>query len=125
MRSLPKTFEPLNCTLWRNPETLKDIYKLLETVEIYLDDSHERRCLMKCRECRQLYFYQSVEFVDYMDGEDPQYRTHIPVTAANDAVMLSDLPGWDIAAYIPAIHSAWPKGQERPSVFWVGRTKSE
>lgn len=125
MQSLPQIPAPLQCTLWRNPEALKNIREFLETIETYEDDSHHRRCLLKCRECGQLYFYEFVEFVDYEMGEDPQYKTYIPVTSAEDAAKLSGLPGWDIAKSTPAIHSDWPKGQDRPVVFWVGQNKSK
>ena len=97
------------------------IHEILETIETYLDDSHNRRCLLRCHECGQLYFYNFLEFVDYEKGEDPQYRTYIPVASAEDAAMLSGLPERDIANHTPAIHSDWPKGQDKPTVFWVGR----
>jgi hypothetical protein len=74
---------------------------------------------------RVVYFYHFLEFVDYEHGDDPQYRTYIPVTSAEDAVMLSGLPEWDIRTYTPAIHSNWPKGQDRAEVFWIGRNGSE
>jgi len=102
MQSLPEFPEPLKCTLWRNLEPLENIPEIFEAIETYVDDSHHRRSLLKCRECGQLYFYEFLEFVDYENGDDPQYR-----------------------AYTPAIHSDWPKGQDRPAVFWVGRNKSE
>lgn len=120
MQTLPKIAQPLNCALWRD-DRLENMHKLLETIETYLDDSHERRCLLKCRECGQLYFYEFLEFVDYANGEDPQYRTYIPVTSAEDAATLSDLPASNLAQCSPAVHSDWPKGQDRPKVFWVGR----
>jgi len=125
MQSLPEFPEPLKCTLRRNPESLKNIHEILEAIETYVDDSHDRRCLLKCRECGQLYFYKFLEFVDYENGDDPQYRTYVPVTSAEDAAMLSGLPAWHIDKYRPAIHSDWPKGQDSPSVFWVGGGKSE
>jgi hypothetical protein len=120
MQSLPKIPQPLNCALWRG-DRLENIHELLETIETYQDDSHDRRCLLRCRECGQLYFYHFVEFVDYESGEDPQYRTYVPVTSAKDAALLSDMSEVDIATHIPAIHSDWPKGQDKPKVFWVGR----
>ncbi len=125
MQSLPEFPEPLKCTLWRNLEPLENIPEIFEAIETYVDDSHHRRSLLKCRECGQLYFYEFLEFVDYENGDDPQYRAYIPVTSTEDAATLSNLPQWDIAAYTPAIHSDWPKGQDRPAVFWVGRNKSE
>ena len=125
MPPLPEFPEPLECILWRSPERLENIQKVLDTIEIYMDDSHHMRRLVKCRECGQLYFYEFLEFVDYQDGEDPQYRTYIPVASAGDAVLLSSLPHWELVTYAPAIHANWPKGQDRSHISWVGRTKSE
>ena len=112
---------PLKCVLWRDPGRLENIHALLETIETYEDDSHDRRCLLKCRECGQLYFYKFRETVDYAGGDDPQYRTYIPVASADDAAMLSRQPSGTIANARPAIHGDWPKGQDRPRVFWLGR----
>jgi hypothetical protein len=124
MQSLPDIPKPEQCALWRN-EPSENIHETLEAIETYVDNSHDRRCLLKCHECEQLYFYHFLEFVDYERGEDPQYRTYIPVTSAEDAAMLSGLPERDIAECAPAIHSDWPKGQDRPAIFWVGRRKPE
>ena len=115
--------EPHKCALWRTlpPENMHEI---LEEMEIYVDESHDRRCLLRCRECGQLYFYKFLEFVDYSDGEDPQYRTYIPVTCSEDAGILSTLPEWDIMKCAPSLHCDWPKGQDRPRLFWLGRSKT-
>jgi hypothetical protein len=125
MPPLPEFPEPLECILWRSPERLENIQEVLDTIETYMDDSHHMRRLVKCRECGQLYFYEFLEFVDYRDGEDPQYRTYIPVASGEDAALLSTLPQWDLVMCAPAIHANWPKGQDRPHISWVGRAKSE
>lgn len=95
MQSSLKITEPLKCVLWRD-ERLDNLHEILETIETYLDDSHDMRRLLKCRECGQLYFYRFLEFIDYVNGEDPQYRTYIPVASAEDAAILSCLPDWDL-----------------------------
>ena len=125
MLSLPEFPEPRKCIVWRSPESLEDIHKLLDAIEIYMDDSHHMRRLMRCRECGQLYFYEFLEFVDYENGEDPQYRTYIPITSAEDAAFLSQLPPWDLLRCVPAIHGNWPKGQDRSHIAWVGRSQLE
>jgi hypothetical protein len=125
MPSLPKFPEPVKCILWRDPERLKHIHEILDTIETYMDDSHHMRRLMKCRECGQLYFYEFLEFIDYVNGDDPQYRTYIPVTSAEDAAILSRLPEWELVTCGPAIHDNWPKGQDKSHVAWLGRTEAE
>jgi hypothetical protein len=116
---LPRFSRPLKCILWRDPKRVRDA-SFFETLQVYEDDSHFRRVLLKCKECAQLYFYELLEYVDYTDGEDPQYRKYIPVMSGKDAVMLSSLPCGDVARCTPAIHSDWPKGQKMPRIFWTG-----
>ena len=102
MRALTEIPHPQKCALWRN-------------------DSHDRRCQLRCRECGQLYFYKFLEFVDYENGADPQYRTYIPVSSEQDAAMLSEVPEWELDKYKPALHEDWPKGQDKPKTYWVRR----
>jgi hypothetical protein len=120
---LPEFPEPRICILWRNSEHLENMHRLLSTIETYLDESHHIRRLMKCRECGQLYFYEFLEFIDYVNGDDPQYRTYIPVTSAEHAAILTDLPHWELATCAPAIHSDWPKEQQKSRVAWAGRSR--
>jgi hypothetical protein len=120
MQSRPEIPEPRKCVLWRSPERLEDIHKLLDPIETYLDDSHHMRRLMTCRECGQLYFYEFLEFIDFENGEDPQYRTYVPVTSTEDAALLSHLPRWDLLRCAPAIHSNWPKERDKAHIAWVG-----
>ena len=102
-------------------EGLGNIHEILDTVETYLDDSHDRRCLLRCRECGQLYFYKFLEFIDYENGDTPQYRTYIPVGSERDAAMLSEVPEWELIKYTPVLHENWPKGQDKPKAYWVRR----
>ena len=125
MPSLPEFPAPTECILWTDPERLQNIHEILEKIETYMDDSHHMRRLLRCRECGQLYFYEFLEFIDYEKGEDPQYRTYIPVRSAEDAATLSRLPQWDLIECAPAIHADWPKGQDKPLVAWLGRDEAE
>ena len=122
MPDAPRFPEPKKCTLWRDLKPLEKIAETFEAIETYMDESHHRRLLMRCRECGHLYFYEFREYVDYENGNDPQYRTFIPVTSPEDAAALSSLPPGDIAECIPAIHIDWPKDEDRPSKFWLGRS---
>lgn len=113
--------EPIGCTLWSKPELARAAHshQPFETVTVYQDSNHFRRCLLRCRECGQLYFYEMLEKVDYIEANDPQYRTYIPVACEDDAERLSRLPVWHIAACTPAIHSDWPQNSGEPKLFWV------
>jgi hypothetical protein len=57
---------PIQCALWEKPELLdepnhRDRFELLET---FVDESHEFRDLLKCKECGQPYFYEFYEWID-------------------------------------------------------------
>jgi hypothetical protein len=51
----------------------------LEQVCSFTEESHLIRRLLRCNECNQLYFYEFREEIDWINGEDPQYRTYIAV----------------------------------------------
>src|SRR5262245_35598944 len=57
---------PIQCAFWEKPELVNepnrwDRFELLET---FVDDSHEFRHLLKCKECGQLYFFEFYEWID-------------------------------------------------------------
>ena len=111
---------PTQCVLWDDPARVRG-NDLFEIVEIYYDDEHFFRRLLRCKECGQQYFYEMYEEIDWEDGEDPQYRKWIPVnTLAEIDSLKATSTAWLIQAS-PAIHSDFPKGVAEPKVFWVGK----
>lgn len=50
-----------------------------------VDESHLIRRILKCRKCVQLYFYEFYEEIDWAEGNDPQYRTYVPVATLEEA----------------------------------------
>jgi hypothetical protein len=75
-----------NCHLFAVPILTKEIIneahlELLEQLCTFLNDSHLMRRLLRCKDCGQRYFYEFREEMDFLNGEDPQYRTYIAVTA--------------------------------------------
>lgn len=100
--------------------TAQDITGPMETVKAYQDESHLIRMLLRCPRCGQLYFYEFYEEVDWADGEDPQWRTLVPVADQASADAIDQLPGGALGSY-PAIHMDYPKEATAPGQpYWVG-----
>jgi hypothetical protein len=78
------------CHLFTVPELTREILNgtSFEQVCTFLNDSHLIRRLLRCKECNQLYLYEFREETDWINGEDPQYRTYIAVTAEEPLVRL-------------------------------------
>ena len=110
---------PTSCILWTDPEQLRDLR--METVTVFEEDDHFRRALLKCPECGQLYFYQMREEVDF-DGDDPVYRTYIPVASADQAATLAKVSQFELMTIHLALHSDWPADQETSTIFWSRAT---
>src|ERR1700680_3663730 len=82
---------PTQCALWKKPKGVEgkrtDTFEIIDT---YVDDEHLIRRLLKCRECGHLYFYEMNEEIDWVDGDDPQYRTYIPIANKGKVEMLKN-----------------------------------
>jgi hypothetical protein len=114
--------EPVECHL-RDLTGLdsRDVMGALKTVETYEEDSHLTHKLVRCRRCQQLYFYEFYEEIDWRAGNDPQYRTLIPVADRESAEMLSRLSPFELVAY-PAIHMDFPReAQTAQPPYWANR----
>ena len=106
-----------SCHLWNKPDlSSEDLIQDLVIEEIYTDDSHLMRKLLKCKECGQLYFYEFYEEIDWQEGNDPQYRTWIPVEDAESARALNNLSVFGILEF-PSIRSDWPSSQDTPKIY--------
>lgn len=111
---------PAACAMWaqESPRPELEIIKRYspEDYSVQADDSS--RSLRRCTECGQLYFYQMVEMIDMEDGQDPIYRTYIPVESEEDADKLSVASEAELYENVPRIMYSWPKGEES-SIGWV------
>lgn len=114
---------PARCRLWQKPDlTSADLHPDTFTVlETYLEESHDMRRLLQCRECGQLYFYAFTEEIDWAAGNDPQYRAYIPVGSLAEARRLNELSPAELAGLLPRLHLDWPADAEFPRARWVGR----
>ena len=93
--------------------TAKDILDVMDMVKEYLDESHLIRRLYRCRKCGQLYFYEFYEEIDWSEGNDPQYRTLIPVADEASAEALNKQSPLQLLAY-PSIRMDYPQEAKDP-----------
>ena len=114
--------EPRQCLYWEKPELVRGGMKeRFELIETYEDDSHLRRYLLQCRECGQLYFHEFFEWVDWMEGNDPQYVTYVPVSTVEEAAALAALDESALQMASPALCINFPSDAKEPTVFWRGK----
>lgn len=104
---------PTQCELWDHPERLETPDRF-EQIEMLEDDSHLIRRLLKCRECGQLYFYEFYEEIDWKDGNDPQYRTWIPVQTQEEIAALKDASPFGILQASPRLQCDFPRDAKEP-----------
>ena len=116
------SFIPTGCHLWINGDPSMDqLRKDLITIKVYEDDSDFIRELKKCVLCEQLFFYEFYERTDWEGGNDPQYRTWIPVQDKDKADMLSKLSSMDLLNF-SGIRSDYPQSARKSShPRWVVR----
>ena len=113
---------PTQCVLWREPNGLDGKRAdSFETIATYVDDEHLIRRLLKCRECGHLYFYEMYEKIDWVDGDDPQYRTYIPVSNMTEVEILKMTATSELLLAAPALRRDFPKGAAAPKNYWVGK----
>lgn len=78
-----------------------------ENVKVYLDDSHLMRRLMKYKPTGELYFYEFKEELDYINGNDPQYRTYIPVENEKESDEINKLDIFQVHTISPRLIDDW------------------
>ena len=113
---------PNECHLYHHrPLTAELIRASLAPVKEYTDDLHLIRSLLRCSECGQLYFHEFFEIVDWVNGNDAQYSSWIPVADEASADQLSLLSPMELNAY-GGIHVDFPSGADEPTApYWTGR----
>ena len=92
-------------------------------IQTYLiDESHYIVSIRVCPACSQHYLQVTTETVDWKDGEDPIYRTIIPMDDAECAELTSSkrldanvIEGVGVGRQ--SLKFDWPKNQE-PSTYW-------
>ncbi len=113
---------PAQCQLWQKEQlTSEDIqinshFDILNTFE---DDDHLIRRLLRCKDCGQLYFYEFYEEIDWEGGNDPQYRTYIPIESEEEASRLAQKSPLELLSLHPRLQRDWPADAEKPKIRWI------
>lgn len=111
--------EPIQCHLWNNPSSDSLDYNNFELIKTYEEDGHFSRRLVKCKECGQLYFKEFYEWIDYENGNDPQYTTLIPVETDEDIERLRKTNVFGLLQFRPCLRSDFPSTTDVPKVYWL------
>jgi hypothetical protein len=119
--------QPTQCHLWQAESlTPKDLYGCFESLEEFgEEDTHFRRALVRCKTCGQLYYYEFYEWIDWEGGNDPQYRTWIPVESREEINTLNQANPSSLLNFFPRLQSDFPKDAQEAKVFWVRRNVPE
>lgn len=104
--------------LLREDITQDDLNDFVD-IKTYEDDSHLKRKLLKHLPSGELYFYEYREEIDWMNGNDPQYRSYIPVSSEEVADDMNELGMVEILGCQPRIMNDWLADGTR-NVKWVG-----
>ncbi len=115
--------KPVQCHLWQKEEIAAGDLAAnnFAVMKTYLDESHLIRRLLQCKDCRQLYFYEFYEEIDWEGGNDPQVRIWIPVAGPEEAESLSQLQPIELRQCSPRLQSDWPQNAGAPRLRWVGK----
>jgi hypothetical protein len=95
----------------------------LDLVAELIDESHFHVTILACRGCAQGFVSVFTETIDWQDGDDPQYWTLLPITAAESADLvqqgdaLSDTKLDGLGPGRRSLRLDHPKGAARRS-FW-------
>jgi hypothetical protein len=94
----------------------------LSTKSMLIDDSHFIVSLRSCLECRQNFVVVMAETIDWLDGDDPQFRTIVPLTE-HETNSLSEI-GADVVSLLSkvalqrrALQNDAPKGRTQ-MIYW-------
>lgn len=74
-------------------------------VKSLVKESHLFRYVLKCNRCGQLYFFEFYETIDWEKGNDPQYKTYIPVKTIKEAEELNEMPPFKLLKVFPRLQS--------------------
>ena len=114
---------PTGCALcW--PDDAADAWESdarVRTKEL-IDESHFHVTILVCTACRQKFVSVFTEMVDWVDGNDPQYWSLLPITPT-EAVMLARDPPTEEALHRMghgrrSLGRAYDKDDAEPRCFW-------
>jgi len=119
--------KPTQCIFWKDPELVRHacMEEQFELVMTYEKESHNWTYLLKCRECGQFYLFHFYEEIDWVEGNDPQYCTYIPVEIDGEVEKLSKgtvpLELLQYSTLSPRLHIDYPGDAEKSNIYWTGK----
>jgi hypothetical protein len=87
-----------------DPDVAWEAHRKLERRTRLVDSSHYIASILICDSCRQQFVSKFTESIDWVDGDDPQYWTLVPVTP-EEADALTRKP---VVAVEAEIHKLFP-----------------
>ncbi|GMU37408.1 MAG: hypothetical protein KJ057_05270 [Phycisphaerae bacterium] len=78
----PRTTGEFGCPRCFGPDPEAAWGHKLDPCGHLVDDSHFGVALFRCPDCHQMFVSIFTEFVDWIDGDDPQYWDRLPLTPA-------------------------------------------
>lgn len=109
----------MDCKLYTDTEYAKTVrMDMFEIVKRFLDSDRSKKLLLKCKECGQLYYYEMEESIDWVNGNDPIYRTYYPVDS------LEQVEEGKFAQF-PRLQYDWLADQKEPKIWWNEGKKME
>ena len=101
-----------------------DAFDKLRVVSRLISESHFSVKVVSCSQCDQCFLYVFAEKIDWVDGEDPQYWTLLPLTAAEAASLVDQrdcLAEWKLHSLGTdrrCLRRDYLKGAD-PKTYWV------
>jgi hypothetical protein len=97
----------------------------LRLKEDLVDESHYHVMILTCSACAQRFISIFTEKIDWVDGEDQQYWTVMPLTQQEAADLscrrgsLSEGELMSLARDRRSLQRDYPKGADKPILFWA------
>ena len=89
-----------------------------------IDESHFIVRIVSCPQCDQRYVMVFTELIDWKDGDDPQYRSVLPLTARESEQLMAQGGKVDLRLIESLgtsrrhLRTSWPKGGTQ-GIFWA------
>lgn len=115
---------PIECHLWRSGELTDGNFAILDLIHTYSKKPHFSRELVKCRQCSQHYLKEFYEETDWIEGDNPQHITYIPVRNSGEAELINHVGLYEFQTFNPGIKIDRPKGGSR-KIYWKGKRPGE
>ncbi len=98
--------------------------KALAPVSVLVDESHFRVTLRACEACSQRFVCVFAETVDWVDGEDPQSWSRMPVSLEEAVALVGPADAYEgrlyaLGAKRKSLRRDFPKGAAEPKAFWT------